>query len=224
MERPAIQDHDRWMRVGKGRELQFFATDEEVQAWLVHALPPQYAPYHLVGADKVKQDRFFTEAPFECEIFSLINCMRGTEDVRYNFWIRSEVLTPKLPLTQGFGLTKLFSYNGLVLLQHGLMLRNLYEFGQPLKRAASRIAVVDKVRNLETGEGRHHQGYLEVYKALHRTISQALIYSSIVQDANGLEREDTRLQRMTQAAVHAYQAGFPFTNAPGRVLVGKRSK
>jgi hypothetical protein len=42
-------------RVGRGRELQFFATDSEVRGRLLSALPPEYGSYTLVGFDSVKE-------------------------------------------------------------------------------------------------------------------------------------------------------------------------
>jgi hypothetical protein len=217
-----IENLDRWERVGRGRTLQFFATDEEVQGWLVHALPPEYAPYHLVGVDIVKEDRLYVEQPFMCEISALLQCMQGLEEPRYDFWIWSEILTSTLPLQGGAWLTKFFSFNGLINLQHGSMIRDYSDPSRRICRAASSIGLVDRVRNLDTGEERHHEGYLRIYKALHKTIKKALVYSSIIRFPDGHEEEDTHL-RMTEAAVHSCQAGFPFINAPGRLLTKTRA-
>ncbi len=37
-----------WYRAGRGREMQFYATDEEIADWLVKTLPLQYAPYVIL--------------------------------------------------------------------------------------------------------------------------------------------------------------------------------
>jgi hypothetical protein len=37
-------DPSEWQRQGRGKELQFFATDDEVRGYL-KGLPPQHGPY-----------------------------------------------------------------------------------------------------------------------------------------------------------------------------------
>ncbi len=41
MQHGAVEDTGNWVRVGRGRELQFFATDEDVQDWLTE-VPPSF--------------------------------------------------------------------------------------------------------------------------------------------------------------------------------------
>ena len=55
---PIVEDVDSWFRLGRGHRFEFYATDYEVQAWLLAILPAEYAPYRLVGGgfDKGGQD------------------------------------------------------------------------------------------------------------------------------------------------------------------------
>jgi hypothetical protein len=215
---PITEDLDNWNRIGRGRTLQFFATDDEVQHWLKTALPPEYAPYTLVGTDKVRVDRRrYIDQPFRCELVELVQCMHAIQTPRYNFWILSEVLTPGLLLEPRPGVDRILSFNGLILLQHGLMLKDYRDPIQSIKQDASSIGIVDRVVNLKTGEERFYEDYSKIYEQLHKTISKDLIYSSIVSFREGGEKE-TLLKRMTEGAVRNYQSGFPLMNRPGRLL------
>ncbi len=206
-----IYDVDNWYRVGRGCALQFFATDDEVQEWLAGCLPEQFGPYSLVGADRVKQGRVYVEHPFEFSIHGLSQAMYEKDEIRWQYWIRSKVMTPELDFACERRVTWVFSCNGLVELQHGRTIRGM-------GRAASSLCLVDKVRNEDTGETRHYKDSLKVFNSLQRHIKKALCYSSIHSFKNGSEREDTRLQLMTEKAVEAYNNGFLFKNAPGRKL------
>lgn len=45
---PIPHDLAPWYRVG-GRTLQFYATDDEIAEWLLEMLPPEFAPYAVLG-------------------------------------------------------------------------------------------------------------------------------------------------------------------------------
>jgi hypothetical protein len=207
---PIIYDVDQWCRVGRGKELQFFATDSEVQEWLLRCLPSANRPYSLVGEDLIPFDkRHYAPKPFRFELSEFPQCVyRSTGDTRFNFWIHSDRLTPGLRLDQRASPGAICSLNGLLLLQHGSCLDG--------RRDASRIAIVDRVQHAITGETRHYYDYLVVFKHLRKIIRRALIYSSMQTFADGHIEEDTSLQLMTDGAVRSHHAGFRFTNEPGR--------
>jgi hypothetical protein len=204
-----IADVTKWDRVG-GRELQFFATDAEVERWLTQELPEQYSPYHLVGSDLVEDGPIYVQRPFQCEFGEMLECRHGSGLERHNFWIWSELLTPSLPLRQGDPIVALCSYSGLVLLQHGFVHHG--------RRDVSRISMVDKVRHLETGEVLQHEGYFDIYKTLRKKIKKALCYATIWSFADGSERESDRGALWTEGTVQEYEAGVPFVARPGRRL------
>src|SRR5215217_8032924 len=117
-----ITDVDRWDRGNFGRRFQFIATDEEVQHWLLHCLPSKYAPYRMVGYDRVPGDgSFYVDEPEQCELDALLPCMQERDPPRWAFFIWSQTLTPDLPLQRmdlrhTSGIDKVCIYNGLVLL------------------------------------------------------------------------------------------------------------
>jgi hypothetical protein len=211
-----IKDVDQWQRAGRGRVLQFFATDAEVQEWLIGHLPNQYAPFYLVGSDLVPEGSVYVEQPFQCEVAALLECMSGPVRRRWKFRIWSEVLTPGLELRRGEPIDTICSYNGLVGLQHGLMTRD--------QKNSSSIGITHRVQNMYTGQLVQHDGYLQIFDALRRAIEKKLCYATIYRGLDGSESESRRVERWTEAAVREWESGVHFTAKPGRLLTkAKRS-
>jgi hypothetical protein len=208
-----VYDIAHWDRVGRGKTLQFIATDEEVRAWLLESLPAEYQPYFLVGMDLVKEARKkYLRVPFRFPLANISQCLDDPGNRRHQFWILSERISPSLRFRKGDPIDAICSINGLVEVYHGFT----YKDG---RRGESWIGIVDRVRRVITKEIRRHDSYLKIYSALKSTISCALVYSTIHTFANGSEIEDSELIRMTAAAVRAYEAGVPFFYKPGRLLV-----
>ncbi|MFA7486383.1 MAG: hypothetical protein WCZ89_10185 [Phycisphaerae bacterium] len=208
--RQVIYDINNWRRLGRGQVLQFFATDDEVQNWLLTLLPPEYGPYTLVGADSIEvENKMYVEKGFEIDISDFKTAIYEKEYPRWQYWIRSKALTPKLDFLRQKRITWVLSYSGLVGLQHG---RYLKDAG----RDFSSIGIVDKVINDETGEEIVNKEYLSIFKKLKKEIKRHLLYSSIWKFDDGSEREDIKLQLMTQGVVDQYNKGILFKNKPGR--------
>lgn len=220
MKNQFIQDPTEWVRLGRGKNRQFFATDDEVQTWLLEGLPKQYAPYELIVVDRVKHATSYIDQAFAYQVEALSQCLHDASQPRYEVWIRSKCLTPEIPIWSGVQLDHVLSFNGLVLLQHGLMIRDRRTASAPLCRDVSRIAIVDKVQHRVTGEIREYKEYVNIYTSLDKVIRRALVYSSIVWDMQGNESEDTRLQLWTEGAVTSYHAGVRYVHRPGRRLRG----
>lgn len=53
LNKTTIDDVDSWFRLGRGHGFEFYATDHEVQEWLLAILPAECASYRLVGADSI---------------------------------------------------------------------------------------------------------------------------------------------------------------------------
>jgi|GEM_PF-976469 len=210
--RPLILDIKSWTRVSS-KELQFFATDEEMFHWLTHDLPSDYAPYSLVASVLVKrQSRVYQEVTSRHNLSTYLDCVADGRQRTGSLWLCSDCLSPdlfsklqKVPSPKG-----ICSTNGLIMIQPGGRLKE--------GCGASRVSIVDKVRNSDTGETRVHDNYLAIYKALSRNIQRALVYSTIQRFPDGTEFEDTRLQKMTEAAARAHESGNPYSSRPGRIL------
>ncbi len=201
-------DPRKWIRVGRGRGLDFFAMDDDVEQ-LLRTLPPEFGPYQLIGSDPIKQDGIYVEVPFTCSVSELAACRMGPTRKRWSFWIHSLSLYPDLTFTPGDKIDAACSLSGLIGLQHG-------SETQDGARRESRITLVDRVRNIDTGELVVHDASLKLYRKLVRAIEPKLVYSVLLTFRDGTVLEESRLQRMTEAAAEAARAGYRFTVQPGR--------
>jgi hypothetical protein len=187
--------------------LQFFATDDEVQEWLNHCLLPKYAPYRLIPTPQWARpgDQIRTHA-----VEDLLQTLATCESTSFFLW--SQAISPRLLLNIPQNLVAWCSINGLPNLDHGFDWRGT--------RRESALGFVERIENKHTGEIRIHVEYREVYNRLRREIVKALRYSTFHRFADGTEREDTSLRRMTEAAAQAHGHGIVFNARPGRRLDG----
>lgn len=209
-----IRDLDNWKRVGGGRTLEFFATDAEVQRWLLDCIPQEYLPCRLVGADLIQRGPRYIEKPFVCEFDELQRLPSAPGTPRNKFFIWSETLTPDLFDASPESFSTYCSLNGLIVLQYGRIRHHL--------REALALMIVDRVRNQQTGVIREHLEYRRIYNSLARCVKRALCFSTVHRFKDGSEEEDAELRLMTEKAAQAYQEGFPFRSAPCRRLDAPR--
>ena len=205
---PAIIDPSDWRRFKRGKMLQFFASDEEVQVWLDTGLLAQYAPYFIAYSrlqyDGTPGDVVDWIGP---EDFLRV---RETLPGVSRFWVGSELLSGQLPEAFAKGRPDpLFAVNGLLLLQHGFIFKGRID--------ASAIGITDRIERVENHEVRTHQEYVQIFQNLSSRIKRDLRYSTIDQ-LSGTEEEDDRLVLMTEGAKRASESGVPFASRPGRLL------
>lgn len=202
-----LYDPNEWRRVG-GRDLQFFATDDELQAYL-HDLAPEFGPYDTLGEDLVENPtgpRPYRREFFVAPIDEHFEKLRLGRRIPMNIFIRPTALVPVLPVRE-IGMEAWCVVNGLILLQHGLTREG--------KREASRIAISDKIVN-EAGERVELKPQRGIFESLRKWIKKDLAYASILVSRDGHEEEST-LQSMTAAAAQLAREGF-FDRRPGRCL------
>jgi hypothetical protein len=221
-----LSDVTSWARAGNGLELQFYAIDSEVADWLQRFLPPEYAPYYLVGSDLVGSSRKnYEEVPFRFELADFPACAHPTDRERFNFWLLSERVTPALRAHAGHLVEGFYSCNGLIELQHGWRLKVKHLRPEISYQQSSRIAILNRIQNLKTGEIRTNEtAYMEVFRLLRRAIKRELVYCTVLTFPDGHEEEDCRTALMTEKAAQAYWEGFPFLSAPGRTITEAKRK
>jgi len=206
-----LYDTNTWFRTSRGKVLQFYALDEEVEVALSDALLSKYGPYIIAGSVMVKQDKRYIQEAFFC----------GLEEFRelrkkglWKFFVLSKELTPDLKVAPGDDVSAILSLNGLVNLQQGLITKG--------KWCDSSIGVVNRVANSVTNEGLYHEGYVEIFNALKRRLKKILVYTTVSTWLTG-ERHESKSILMSEGFAEKCRRGEIIAWAsPGRPLKKKK--
>lgn len=193
-----------WFKAG-GRELQFFALDEEVDRWLAEGLPKEYWPYELLTFDLVQVERRkYRERRMRCEDLSV---SRYRQEGRDSLWLISRRLSPRL--LASVNTSAECSLSGLISIQPGVGLRSGLQ--------SSRISIVSRVWHKTTGEISEHGDYLKIFRTLSRRIKKDLTHATVL--GEGEKAIVLRNPAMTTAAREAALAGrVQFQYRPGPPL------
>jgi hypothetical protein len=202
-----VNKPDQWTRAGSGRELQFFATDDDIDRWLLN-LTPKWSPYNIWVCDSTVAMSESNVLPIHFPPEDWKRYTTGPQNRRWKFWISSERLSPSGLLNSESVFDHVASLSGLIGLQHGLLVSKGIE--------SSRIAIVPKIRHLESDRTIMHSHYGEIFRTFAKTIEKDLVYRAIRVLKNGEEVTDTA--RMTEFAADAYANGLLFTARPGERL------
>jgi hypothetical protein len=194
-----------WRRHGRGRELQFFATDDEMLDYLGSA-PPDLGPYDIVGTRLVREGKEYARRMFAMTIAEY-GAALSERAAPNQFFLRSRTLAPELP-SDPIEMDRRFGLCGAVVVQHG--------FRRGDKRDASRISVVTSIVSDATGAVRRLSEQERLFEALRKRIRKDLRYLSIQVLADGTEIEDD-LAKMTEAAAEEGRRG-ELTRRPGRLV------
>lgn len=218
-------DLENWLRLGRGRNVTFIATDEEVQEWLSSCLPAGFGPYRLVGADLVREGKHYVQLPFSGQIDELSQLMHRPDRDAFQFCIWSKTLTPDLELTPRTNIAAQLGVNGLISLQHGSKIKDYSTPDQLPALWPSSLGVIDRVQNRETGEIRHYAEYLQIYSILKRAMKKLTIYSAVLRFKTGEEEEvvGAGAPLWTEGAKRLHDAGVRFCAVrPGRLPTQRR--
>lgn len=180
-------------------------------------------PIDWWGADSIKEGRIYVENPFSCEVAEFLQRRQAVGELRTQFWLLSTVLTPALPLQPGAWLTAMYSYNGLINLQHGWVQRDPVHRARPLAKTTSAIGVVDRVYHRDSSEVRQHEAYLRLFNIMKRAIRKSLVYATILIGPDDVEQGQVSGPFWTEGAKQEYEGGVPFMRArPGPPLSESR--
>jgi hypothetical protein len=162
----------------------------------------------LLGTLKIKLDGKYYDRSFRIDFDEAGQLTDLTLPI--NTWICVPSLSPELARGAVVATDPICATNGLISLQHGLLLNERYD--------ASSIGIVHRIQSRLTGEAHEHQRYDAFFKSLKKLITPELVYASVQEFPDGNRVEDTKLQRMTEGAVRAASEGVRFTRTPGRRL------
>ncbi len=177
---------DTWLRAGRGRSFQFYATDEEVLQVLRTCLPEALGPYSLIGSYVVTSGHrpvhhFISATPDE---FLTVRA-NGV----WQFFLRSWQLTPRLDLPADETLNACLSLHGMVNIQQGRILKGHWQY--------SNIGMANRVQHTVTHQLVVHQSYERLFTTLKRAIDKILYFATehIMADGSVQESRHLRMSR-----------------------------
>jgi hypothetical protein len=202
---PPFLSGSEWDRAGRGRRTEFFATDEEILDWLAPELSSN--GLRVVGYELERQpDRKYVEIPYATDALPIGTANEPSR--RWKFYLQPVHTAPDIHDLLGTSVDATLSVNGLIQIQHGLVT-------QAGVRERSSVGLVDRVRNLATGEVIVHDASLKLYRRLVRSLKPRLTHSAVWTFADGSTVEDTGV-RMTNGAFDAATSGeLVFAALPG---------
>ena len=197
-------DPKEWERASRGRRIQFFATDEDVNRWLAE-LPDEFAPYRIISLDKRKSH----DGSYE-DVWSLREPRVGGPE--WSHWLCSQVLhgAPHEALLAGVD-SRSLTLSGLLHLQHGLRMADG-------RRDESSLSVVDRVARRGGVEERHHLEALRLFERMRRRIRRDLSYFSTFRLDDGTTVDSTAVLWTKAAAELALSHAEDFVAEPGGLL------
>ena len=193
-----------WYRVGRGRVIQFYATDEEFFQVLESSLPGEFEPYSMIVNEMVKEGKIYVQVP---SVFTIDRFLDYRSRGFWKFYILSRLLMPDFKVERGLGVDPKCSLSGLIEVQHGRMTRkDQQDSNSSLVLCDSNIGLVDKVENEETGEVIKYEDSLKIFKALKKVAKRILCYTSIETWKDGRTFESKSIL-MSEGIVEKYRAG-----------------
>lgn len=198
-----------WTRAGSGREFQFFATDEEIQACLESALPSDLGPWIVVALDILGKGKHASRELTLAEPRQFVELLSPTDRYRLNFWLASQRLSAQLLELSPDTFEDAANVCGVIVLQHGRRHGDRNDY--------SRISMLDRVQNTETGETRAHPEYSRAYESLRSALRALLVCSTVYTFPDGHDEENQR-RLMSKGVVDRIENGTPYTSLPGRPL------
>lgn len=181
-----ILSGDSWQRYGRGKIVQFFATDEEVCEFLEECLPREFAPYSLLWVRFIEDGNKYRHEYVASDLGDFLELRaQGV----WKFFLRSKVLTPGAFPESTAPVDWSWSFSGLVNIQQGRLRQGRQEW--------SGLGIVDKAQNKETGEIVSHEGYLKIFNVLKKSLRKRLLYNTVKARPNGTLDESKSI-RMTE--------------------------
>ena len=163
-----------YYRAGRGKVMECYITDEELNEILNTGLPAVYEAFTLIVVEWDGDKTFYHKECTPGEFLELRK--KGIE----RFYLRSKKLTPEIELpadpvsggTANSNLQKAYLYNGLLDIQHGFLLEKKY-FQKTTIGFIDKYFPVGQPEQVTT-----NAGYDEVFRAIRKKITPLLKFKS----------------------------------------------
>lgn len=166
---PWLYDPYNWISAGRGRDFQFFATDEDIFEILAEALPGELGPYSLLVTYLERHGKLYREIVRRRQVPDFADLRK---EGQYLFNIESHAITGDVDFSGAQKLHALIGVNGLMHLRHG-------DRSEKLGWLPSHLGLVHSIVQQFTGERHEHREYDRIFGSLKRAIRKRLKYKTV---------------------------------------------
>jgi hypothetical protein len=167
-----VENVDLFYRSGRGKSVQFYTLDRELNDIFQTTLPAEYNPYSLVCATVTAQNAFLH---IEGQMDNFLELRENGFD---RFYLRSKALTPDLKLpddilsgSENGRFEQYYAYKGLIEIMPGWSNQGNLE--------GSSLSFIDKLFLIDEPEVIYENAdYLIIYKKLEKSIKTILRYKT----------------------------------------------
>lgn len=168
MKRPTLLDVNEWDRCSRGRGFEFIASDRAVAEVFADPRLNEFRPITLFTSTAIKNGRRYD---WKTERFSDQEFLARRKVGDWKFFLSTPIAHPDFTLASSSNLDSVFSINGLVCLQHGLMVNG--------RRYRSSLSLVDKVASNRTNEVLLHEEAFRFWKVLKSALQRSIKNESV---------------------------------------------
>ena len=163
---PWLYDPYNWTGVGRGRDFQFFATDEDIMEILSDALPEEFGPYALLAPYPEVHGKGYREAVRRRAVSDFAGLRAEGFEL---FQIESHAITGEVDFSGVQQLGVLLAVNGLLRLHHG-------DCSKKLGWLPSHLGLLHRIVQQFSGEHHEHREYDRIFGCLKRAVRKRLRY------------------------------------------------
>ena len=200
-----IFQYGEWYRDGRGHYFPFYATRQEVSAYILDVMSNNPGEYYICGTyyKPIENSRNYDEISFCYSHTQILECLEQHAS-SLNFYIGLENITPSRDLI-ALNKSSVMSINGLVSLQYP---------SQENKRTGqicpADIGIVSRIFNMATNQVVEHCEYYNLYKKLKTYVKKQLPYRTVY---SGFTQED-RSCKMSDGIFKQWESGVSFEHDP----------
>ena len=158
-----------WKPAGRGRDFQFFATDEDIVELFAEALPEEYGPYSLLVRYAGPQGNVYREVVSRHAVPEFAQLREQGPEL---FRVQSHAITGDVDFSGAQKLDALIGVNGLLHIHHG-------NRSNKLGWLPSHLGIVHRIVQQFTGEQHDHREYDRIFGFLKRAIQKRLKYEAM---------------------------------------------
>jgi len=161
-----LLDPENWQRSGRGRSVEFFATNEDL-LWLLSTGLGDYGKYRIVGFDLVRNNGKYRKRPFDAPLADLQEVILSSGQ-RCQFWTYSPELCPGFDPHTVQDVVRVCSLSGFLLVEHGSR-------DEQRRLRPSAVGLVNEIRRVSDGKKIRQDDYEAEFRELQKVVRSSAV-------------------------------------------------